>query len=71
MTDNRFLRDVTQNWLEKNNPDPNNFYGGEIQADIIRAIDVLNAVLGLCSGNTYWKVIQSLIEILQIHCDSR
>jgi hypothetical protein len=64
------LDDVAMKYLGIHNPDPSNFYKGEIQADIVRACSVLEAVLGLTSGAGFNRVIVFVRDILTFYLEN-
>ncbi len=61
------LHDITMEYITNNtqNIDPTNFYGGEIERDIIRSTDIVDAVLGLTSGMIYPRVLRCIHDIIE------
>ena len=63
----RQLKDFVFVYLNNNEIPDNDFYGGELSHDIIRTSDVLEAVLGLTSNNSYRIVITYFSKLLNAY----
>lgn len=58
------LEEFAQNYMEKNNPDPTNFYQGDIQRTLYITCAVIEASLSYASNNTFVIHIKTLRDIL-------
>jgi hypothetical protein len=65
------LTGVAMNYVQNNNPDPSNFYDGEIQRDVYRVFSVIDAVLCLTSGSAFRIVLRNITEILTLYLNDK